>query len=177
MLIQNLITNFKYSFLLWMSICYFIGISNTGADTKYNIEKHIGLYQLTDKKCTTLKNTYNPCKSSLFLEIVKGQFSGTKNTEIALVFWSGDITQTPELQYTAHRLKRYSKNHILDNKIWITKEQTIIEYLKLKDNTLSKYVLKIIGPNKTIVRNISYSLKPVRRGNLPKVRLNYPGNK
>jgi hypothetical protein len=160
-----------------MAFFYFNGGSSAIAESKLEMKNYIGLYQLSDKKCTILKNSYNPCETSLFLELVKGQFYGIKNTEIALIFWTGDLTQTPELQYTARLLKKNQNKQLSDNKFWITKGNTASEYFIIKNNKLNKYVLEVTEKNQTTVRNISYTLKPVIRGNLPYVRLNYPGNK
>ncbi len=165
------------SYLIWSAAALHLTTSSACADiSTHNLENNIGLYQVVDKKCDVIKNSFNPCSTTYFIEIVKGQFFGIKNTELAFVFWTGDSKIDPELQYTAQLIKGHAKINQSDNKIWLTNNKTTQEFFILEHDQLTRYVLKTAAGSSNNTRNIEYILKPVQRGNFPQVRLNYPGN-
>lgn len=161
----------------WTALVLFVTISSACAvNSSYHLENNIGLYQIVDKKCEVLPGAFNPCETTQYIEIVKGQFFGVKDREIALVFWTGDSKVDPELQYTAQLIKDHTRAKLSGEIIWLNDDKTTQEYLVLANHQLHRYVFKAMGKNKKVIRHIEYTLKPVLRGNLPHVRLNYPGD-
>ncbi len=139
------------------------------------IDSYIGLYQITAADCDVVKGAFNPCENTRFFEIVKGQFIGVKDTELAYVFWSGYPKIDPELQYTSHLISNHESQNIIGNKFWLNKDKDTEEYLVFSGGVLQKYFAKYKYGSKE--RIIQYTLSPVKRGNLPLYRMNYPGNK
>ncbi|MCP4748772.1 MAG: hypothetical protein GY874_21955 [Desulfobacteraceae bacterium] len=157
-------------------LMFLITISTACANSTHNLESNIGLYKIINKECEIKKNAFNPCKTTYFLEIVKGQFYGIKEGEISLVFWTGDYRIDPNLQYTSELIKIHEKTKLSGSKIWLTDNKTTQEYFVLVDNKLSRYVLIMKGKNKKIIRHIEYTLEPTIRSNMPHVKLNYPND-
>lgn len=141
----------------------------------YEIDTYIGLYEITDSNCDIPKGSFNPCENTRFFELVKGQFIGVKDTELAYVFWSGYPKNDPELQYTSHLISNHEAKKITDGKFWLNNNGDTQEYLVFSDGILKEYFVKYGSKGKE--RVIQYKLAPVRRGNLPLYRMNYPGNK
>ncbi len=143
-----------------------------------SIDEHIGLYEVVDSKCEVEEGSFDHCKNTLFIEIVRGQFIGIKDTELAYVFWSGHPEIDPELQYTSHLLNGViERNTSSSDKLWINKNENTEEYFHIDNGRITKYYVIYISGDNNKTRNIKYTLKPVMRGDLPFVRLNYPGNK
>ena len=154
-----------------------VAVLNSCASIKSeNIEKYIGLYQIVNSKCDGIQTQYNPCENTLFFEIVKGQFIGVENSQLAYVFWSGDPKIDAELQYTSHLIRNHQSSKISANKFWLNNEEITQEFLLFANGKLISYNVIYTMNDKKDVRQISYTLQPVQRGNLPNVRLNYPGN-
>jgi len=141
-----------------------------------DINDYIGLYQVTESDCHDGKSSYGACENILFLEILKGQFIGVENSELAYVFWSGYPKIDSELQYTSHNLNFQSSQLISDDVFWLNQSSEIQEYLVFLDGTLKKFHLKYKAGATGEERIIEYSLRSVRRGSFPFVRMNYPGN-
>jgi len=151
--------------------------SACSSDKPFNLEDYIGLYKLVDKKCDVINGAFNPCDSTYFFELVKGRFSGIKDSELAYVFWSGDPKIDPELQYTAQLIKHYTTVKLTNNKLWLSKDSNTQEYLSFSGDKLSRYFVKYTTGNNGVTRTIQYSLKLALRANQPHFRLDYPGNK
>ena len=66
---------------------------------------------------------------------------------------------------------------IVDNKFWLNSDGEAEEYFGFSGGEISSYYVKYRIGNKNDLRVIKYKLKPVKRGNLPFVRLSYPGNR
>lgn len=165
-----------HAVFLWLiSGCLVLTSGACAQNATYNLEAHIGLYQLVEKNCTVAKDGFNLCDSTHFIELVKGQFYGIDDSQLALVVWSGDINKDSELEYTAQLIENHTKTEFSDGKIWLTKDKNIEEYFTISNSALKGYTLKTTEPNATGSREIHYQLQPVRRGNMPHVRLNYPG--
>ena len=113
----------------------------------------------------------------LFFEIVKGQFVGVKDNELAYVFWSGDPKVDSELQYASHLIVNHESRKISNNKFLLSNDGDSKEYLIFSDGMLIGYHAVYNASDKIKRRVVHYKLNPVRRGNLPLVRLNYLGNK
>ena len=137
---------------------------------------YIGLYEITDRSCEVSESALDECNKTQFIELVKGQFFGIKNNEIALVMWRGDKGE--ELLYQARKLEQLKSDMSLSGKIIISGAEGESESLELVDGQLLKYSLVI---NKMANKNakqtsVKYTLKPVKRGLLPGYRMNYPAN-
>lgn len=161
-------------------ILFFIAlvVLNGCAITKNtNIENAVGLYEIVESACEPENADSDPCKNTLFFEILKGQFMGIKDNELAYVFWSGDPKIDSELQYTSHLISNSNSKSVLGDKYFLVDDADSQEYLEFSDRGLSGY-RAVYGAGDGVKRRvIHYQLIPVQRGNLPLVRLNYPGNK
>jgi hypothetical protein len=167
----------KINHKVLLLIFFLVTTSACSSDKLFNLEDHTGLYKLVDKKCDIVNGAFNPCDNTYFFELVKGQFAGVKDYELAYVFWRGEPEIDPELQYTAQLIKQHSSVKLTGNKLWLNKDRNAQEYLSFSEGKLSQYYVKYMNSNTNVTRVIQYSLKPVQRSNLPFVRLNYPGNK
>ncbi|MCF6211616.1 MAG: hypothetical protein L3J88_09640 [Gammaproteobacteria bacterium] len=172
--ISNKFMKITFTFLL---IIFFFMTSACSNDEIFNLENHIGLYELVDKKCDIVNGAFDPCDSTYFFEIVKGQFSGIKDSELAYVFWSGDPKIDPELQYTAQLIGDHSTIKLTNNKLWLNKNSNTQEYLSFSEGKLSRYFAKYTTGNNGVTRTIQYSLKPVLRANYSHFHFKYPRNK
>lgn len=143
-------------------------------ENKSNIDDHIGLYEIVKSECNIEKGAFNPCESTRFFEILKGQFIGIEDSDLAYVFWSGDPAIDSELQYTSHLIQDYETKTVSNRKYWISNGEGIKEFLILDGGYLKEYYVWYNSEGKS--REIRYTLAPVRRGNLPSFRMNYPGN-
>jgi len=162
--------------LIFCLLAFITGSSCTFAQTS-DIESHIGLYEIIDSKCELPKADFDPCKNTLFFELLKGQFIGIEDSELTYVFWSGDPNLDPELQYTSHRMSNDQSTRKSADKFWLSNDNETKEYLLFSEGKLIGYHAEYNSADKTMHRVIDYKLKPVQRGNLPSVRLNYPGNR
>ncbi|MFC1747928.1 hypothetical protein ACFL2V_03900 [Pseudomonadota bacterium] len=151
-------------------------VSSCASIQSVNLDTHVGLYEVVDSKCDVEKGSFDHCKNTLYIEIVRGQFIGIKDSELAYVFWSGYPKIDSELQYTSHLvsgvIERSASN---DNIFWLNKNEDTEEYFYFANGRISKYYLKYKSGSNNKMRHVEYTLKPVVRGNLPSVRLNYPG--
>ena len=150
--------------------------SCTRLNTK-NIEDYIGLYQIVDSDCDNIQDQFNPCENTLFFELLKGQFIGVEDSQLAYVFWSGDPKLDAELQYSAQLIADHPEKMISKNTFWLNNDDDSKEYLLFSKGELSGYKVIYNVNDKNNRRVIHYTLKSVQRGNLPNVRLNYPGNR
>lgn len=160
-----------FTFLL---IIFFLTTSACSSDKPFDLENHIGLYKLVDKKCDIAEGAFNPCDSTYFFELVKGRFSGIKDSELAYVFWSGYPKIDSELQYAAQPIEHHTTIKLTDNKIWLNKDSNTQEYLDFSEGKLNHYFVKYTTGNNGATRTIQYSLKPTLRSNNPHFHLNYP---
>jgi hypothetical protein len=164
----------------WAAILFMLGLAVLAscASTKAtDLESNIGLYEITSSKCDVAQNQFNPCGSTLFFELLKGQFAGVKNDQLAYVFWSGDPKVDPELQYTSHLVVDQSLTQVSNGKYLLNSDGDSHEYLVFSSGKLTEYHLIYKSSDKAGHRLIQYTLKPVQRGNLPLVRMNYPEGK
>ncbi len=169
---------FRYNLeKILLGIATLVIFSGCIATKTANIENHIGLYKIVNAECKVAQNDFDPCKYDLFFELVKGQFIGVKDSQLAYVFWSGDPKIDSELQYTSHLISNHKSKKIFDDKFWLSKDNQTQEYLIFSDKKLSGYYA-IYNANDDIKRRIiSYELKPILRSDFPHIQLNYPGNK
>ena len=147
-------------------------------ETSYNLEKNVGLYEVVKHDCRVQKGEFNPCDETRFVELVKGNFYGIKDSELALVFWSGLKADT-EMTYTAQKLIDHKTLHRTTDKVWLTNGDAEREYFLLNDETVVEYhleVLKKTASGKINKRTIVYRLKPTNRSKHPELKLDYPGN-
>lgn len=142
-----------------------------------NLENYIGLYEVVESKCDVAEGSINPCADTHFFELVKGQFMGVKDSELAYVFWSGDSKIDPELQYASFLVEHNDAAKIHDGKLWLNEDGESQEYLGFSGSKLTTYYAKYSVGNKGETRTIQYTLKLVSRDSLSHVRLIYPGNK
>ena len=146
-------------------------------DSYVDLNKYVGLYQIVAADCDIPKGAFNPCENTRFFEIVKGQFIGIKDAELAYVFWSGNHKIDSELQYSAQLISNHKLKKVADDKLWLNNNSDTQEYLVISNGVLQEYYAKYGAADKGKERIIKYQLLPVRRGNLPLYRMNYPGNK
>ena len=137
----------------------------------------MGLYQVAARDCNGLERYKADCNKIMFVELVKGQFFGVKDDEIALVFWSGDIGE--ELLYQARKIDIDVNDGGLRDKIIISETELEHEYLFTKRNDIVGYGLTLYSPatgaeKPSAVYN--FTLQPANRSALPSYRMNYPGN-
>jgi hypothetical protein len=158
-------------FLLLMSLSF---VACAGDKVKQNTI--IGLYEITDRQCQVLLVALGECKSTKFIELVRGQFYGIKNNETAIVMWRGDKGE--ELLYQARKINQFNDVKPTSKKIIISADGAETESLILVDGIVIEYVIKFnqAGKSKEQSAFIQYMLKPVKRGLLPDYRMNYPGN-
>lgn len=102
---------------------------------------------------------------------------GVKDNQLAYVFWSGNPKVDSELQYESHLIPNHESRKIFNNEFLLSHDGESREYLIFSDGMLIGYHAVYNGGDKTKRRVVRYKLNPVRRGNLPFVHLNYPGNK
>lgn len=160
----------KYYF--FALICF--SLIACGTVKKFDIEEYIGLYEIVSADCEVAGGSFDPCKNTYFFELLKGQFIGIDDDDIAYIFWSGYPEIDSELQYTSHLITNHATQNVTDGKFWLNKDQEIREYLIFRNGTLSEYYVEY--SDKSIARKIKYTLRPVRRGSKPSYRMNYPGN-
>jgi hypothetical protein len=129
-------------------------LSACATTQKTDLEDYIGLYEVADPKCHAVEQSTDPCEGILFFELVKGRFMGIGDTDLAYVFWSGDPTIDPELQYSAFLIGHAHSAKIEEG----------------------EFRLNAYSAQYASGRSVQYALKPVSRGALAHVRLNYPGN-
>lgn len=154
-----------------------VTLNGCAANKITNIENYIGLYEIVDKECEVAQSDLKPCQYDLFFELLKGQFAGVEDSELAIVFWSGDPKIDSELQYTSHLIRNHKLQRISGNKFWLSNDDESQEYLIFSSGKLIEYHALYNSSDSAKRRTIHYKLKHVRRGNFPSVRLNYPGNK
>ncbi|MDH5178186.1 MAG: hypothetical protein OEZ39_00845 [Gammaproteobacteria bacterium] len=171
------ITSVDISFVKAAVLCLAVlaATDSIASEKSINPEQHIGLYEIINSECNVPNNEFNPCGSTLFFEIVKGQFVGVEKNELAYVFWSGDPKEGSELSYTSHLIRKHKSAKTADDIFWLNNDSESQEYLVFSGGRLVGYHVVYHGSNKTKRRSIHYRLKPVRRGNLPHVQMNYPG--
>lgn len=161
-----------------LSSLFIVFILSSCSTVKYiDLENYIGLYEVVGSKCDVSSSSVDPCDSTLFIEIVKGQFMGVSDSELTYVFWSGYPKIDSELQYSSHLIKKSVLNTRAGNKYWLSDDGDTKEYFQFSGGQLTGYYAKYIVNDKGEERVVQYVLKPANRGNLPHVRLNYPGNK
>jgi len=149
-----------------------ITVACTNVQSK-SLDSFIGLYEIVNAKCEIDEGAYDPCKGTLFFEILKGQFYGIGDDDLAYVFWSGDSKVGGELTYESSKISEESAISS-EGKFWLNKDEGSEEYLSFFDGEITEYHLQYkVGDE---ARTISYELRPVRRGNKPYYRMNYPGN-
>ena len=150
-------------------------IACAGGKVKQN-DNIIGLYEITDRQCQVSAAALDECNNTKFIELVKGQFYGIKNNEIAIVMWRGDKGE--ELLYQARKIKQLEDIKAASNKIVISNSDAETESLKLVDGQVAEYSIEFsqVGKSKVQSAFIHYMLKPVKRGLLPDYRMNYPGD-
>jgi hypothetical protein len=100
-----------------------------------------------------------------------------KDGELAYVFWSGDPKIDSELQYTSYVIRAHHLKSINKNKYFLVNDTESKEYLEFSGGKLIGYYVLYSASDGNKRRFIHYKLKPIRRGDLLLVRLNYPGNK
>jgi len=176
-MIKQVFNKFIKTTPTFLLITLFLTITSACSSNKpFNLENHIGLYELVDKKCDIVNGAFNPCDSTYFFELVKGQFSGIKDSELAYVFWNGDPKIDAELQYTAQLIKHHTTLKEANNKLWLNKDSNTQEYLNFSEGELNRYFVKYTIGNSGVTRTMQYSLKSALRANHPSFHLNYPGN-
>lgn len=146
-------------------------LSACATTQKTDLEDYIGLYEVADPKCHAMEKATDPCAGILFFELVKGRFMGIGDTDLAYVFWSGDPTIDPELQYSAFLIRHAHSAKIEEGEFRLNNEEGAEEKLHFANGKLASYSAQYVSG-----RSVQYALKPVSRGALAHVRLNYPGN-
>ncbi len=171
--------NILSSFLLFTFI---LNGCSAYQNNTYNLDKHIGLYRLTDKKCYQLEGEYNPCKADQYIELVRGHFYGIADSELALVFWRGDLNDPDvkhDLLYSARKMSNHKQVPYSDNKVWLTKEATPnlseSEYFLIHEKNLTEYSY-IRKSNGQLMRGIHYKLERVKNDSSIRYMLKYPGD-
>lgn len=160
----------------WVALFVLGGSAGSQAQS-FDLETHIGLYQVVGAKCDIAKGEFDPCENTHFIEIVKGQFIEIKDTDLAYIFWSGDATIDSALQYEAHLIKTNPSTKVEGGKLFLSADKDVQEYFTFSDDRLTEYSASYVVGKEKQVRVIQYTLKKVERDNVPFVRLNYPGNK
>ena len=160
-----------------ITVFLILTLASCATSDRTNIESYIGLYEVVDSKCDAEEGTVNPCEDTHYFELVKGQFMGVNDSELAYVFWSGDPKIDPELQYSSFLIEHDSSGSLRDGKFWLSDDIESQEYLGFSEGKLTTYYAKYVVGNNGKVRIVEYSLKPVARNSLSHVNLNYPGNK
>lgn len=146
----------------------------SGAES-YDIEDYAGLYEIVAKECHVPAGSFDPCENTLFFEIVKGKFRGLGRSQIGYVFWSGNPKLNADLQYESHRLSVAPSGTLDGEKLWLNRgDGGAREYLMISNGIPIRYVARFAATKGGNTRTIEYSLKPVRREDLPVIRLNYP---
>ena len=154
-----------------------VTLNGCAANKITNIESYIGLYEIVDKECEVAQSDLKPCQYDIFFELLKGQFIGVEDRELAAVFWTGDPKMDSELQYTSRLIRNQKLQSISGNKFLLSNDDESQEYLIFSRGKLIEYHALYNSSDSAKRRTIHYKLKHVRRGNFPSVRLNYPGNK
>lgn len=160
-----------------ITVFLILTLASCATSDRMNIESYIGLYEVVDSKCDAEEGTVNPCEDTHYFELVKGQFMGVNDSELAYVFWSGDAKIDPELQYAAFLLAHSDVTKIYKSRFLLNEDDETQEYLGFSDGKLTTYNAKYTVGKKGHVKTVQYKLKLVERGSIPHVRLNYPGNK
>lgn len=137
---------------------------------------YINLYEVTERVCDVEGVAKDQCNKTRFIELVKGQFFGVNNNEVALVMWRGDKGE--ELLYQARKLHPITDDMIISGVSYISNKKSEEESLIFSNGVVTQYKFEIqsSGEEGEKVMNIHYRLKPVRRGLIPDYRMNYPGN-
>jgi len=138
----------------------------------------LGLYQVKSRTCEVPKRFTDDCEKVRFIELVKGQFYGVKNSEIALIIWRGDAGE--ELLYQAKKIGHDIIATSVKNRIIVTNTQSNSEQLKVRNGKVIEYDSVFKKSNKEngeVEMVYRFILTPVIRSNLPEFRMNYPGNK
>ncbi len=144
----------------------------------YDLEKHLGLYQVIESECELTKGLYNPCPETKFIELVKGTFSGIEPHEMAFVIWKASDDDSKAV-YEAH-LIRHHKNRLMEKeRVWLTgPEDTGHQaYFVLKEGEIIEYRYKVTTTHhagEIFKRDFKYRLVPVLRSKIKKFDLSYP---
>lgn len=144
----------------------------------YNLEKHLGLYEVVKTQCELTKGLFNPCPGIKYMELVKGRFYGVEPDEVAFVIWKVDEND-PIAAYEAELVMHHKNLPLEDNKIWLagTKDSSHQRYFTLKGENIIQYRFLLTQTNKAgdvFKRDFNYHLTPVSRADINKVRLSYP---
>ena len=143
-------------------------------DTTQN-KSVLGLYRVSERVCKVPEAYKNDCEATRFVELVKGQFYGVANNEIAFVNWQG--SEGEALSYQARNISKKNKSINSQDMILISKTKTENEFLTVKNGIVVEYVFKINNPlSKVGAREYRYTLIPANRSDTPENRMNYPGN-
>ncbi|WP_221274569.1 hypothetical protein [Thaumasiovibrio subtropicus] len=151
-------------------------VSYTMADTS-SIEMHIGLYKIDQASCKANTNVKDHCGNDIFIELVKGQFMGIEDHELAFVVWSGDTNIDPELQYTAFLVPEHLNRSIENDQYIINKDNDSLEQLTFFDDILVEFNATYFSDSNNVKHTVFYQVIPTQRGRHPQYRMNYPGNK
>ena len=137
---------------------------------------YIDLYEVTERVCEVPDIAKDECNNTRFIELVKGQFFGVKNNEVAMVMWRGD--EGEELLYQARKLDPITDDMIISGVSYISNKESEKETLSFSNGVVTRYKFEIMiaGKGGEKSRKIDYKLKPAKRGLLPDYRMNYPGN-
>lgn len=148
----------------------------------YNLEKNIGLYRIVDKNCQLKDDGHNPCEYTHYIELVKGHFYGIDDSELALVFWTGDLTipeEKEDLTYTAIKISDHRTLPFSDNTIWLTNEdisnRSESEYFLVDGSRLTEFNY-IHKTNGQIRRKLHYKLERINNDRSIRYKLKYPND-
>lgn len=148
----------------------------------YDLEKHMGLYQVVEAKCEATKGSFNICPEIKFIELVKGKFYDIGPDDLAFVLWRIDPDDTEAL-YEASLVKNHKNLVLRDNKVWFvtheSKNEQSQEYFELKDGEIGGYHFLLTRKNKAdqrFFRNFYYRLEATTRNEIARYKLLYPDN-
>jgi hypothetical protein len=148
----------------------------------YDLEKHMGLYQVVEAKCEATKGSFNICPEIKFIELVKGKFYDIGPDDLAFVLWRIETDDTKAL-YEASLVKNHKNLVLRDNKVWFVthdnKNEQSQEYFELKDGEIGGYHFLFTRKNKagqSFFRNFYYRLEATTRNEIATYKLLYPDN-
>ena len=148
----------------------------------YDLEKHMGLYQVVEAKCEATKGLFNICPEIRFIELVKGKFYDIGPDDLAFVLWRMD-SDNPEVLYEASLVKNHKNLVLRDNKVWLENYESENEqsqvYFELKHGEIGGYHFLLTRKNKAgqkFLKNFYYRLEATTRSEIATYKLLYPDN-
>ena len=137
-----------------------------------NGEQIIGLYKATETTCNVPEFYKADCESVRFIELVKGQFYGVNDDEIAFVTWQGDLAG--ELLYLARKTPLANIKNFTGAQLGLENENSTTEYFEIRNNKIVTYHYASSANDDETGKHYRYQLQLINRSAVTEYQMDYP---